>query len=93
MPARAAVWLVALLAAGATVFALHRPTPLSKAPGPDFNLAIYTLDLLLPVVDFGQERAFQPAEPTQWIAWALIGAGWLLATVLAAGITRVLSRQ
>ena len=40
-----------------------------------------------------QERAFQPTAPTQWIAWVLIGAGWLLATALAAGITRVLSRQ
>lgn len=43
--------------------------------------------------DFGQERVFQPADPTQRIAWVLIGAGWLPATPLAAGITRLHSRQ
>ncbi|MGP4009121.1 membrane-associated oxidoreductase [Streptomyces sp. 4N124] len=93
VPARAAVWLMALLAVGGTIFAGHRPTPQGDAPHPDFNPVVYSLDLLVPVVDFGQERAFQPTAPTQWIAWVLIGAGWLLATALAAGITRVLSRQ
>ncbi|MBL1117227.1 membrane-associated oxidoreductase [Streptomyces sp. 110] len=93
VPERAAVWLLALLATGATVFALHRPTPPSGTPHPVFSPVMYSLDLLLPVIDFGQERVFQPAGPTQWIAWLLIGAGWLLATALAAGITRVLSRQ
>ncbi|MGW5691495.1 hypothetical protein ACWEWX_11190 [Streptomyces asiaticus] len=93
LPERAAVWLLALLATGATVFALHRPTPPSGTPHPVFSPVMYSLDLLLPVIDFGQERVFQPTGPTQWIAWLLIGAGWLLATALAAGITRVLSRQ
>ncbi|MGW3426527.1 membrane-associated oxidoreductase [Streptomyces melanosporofaciens] len=93
LPERAAVWLLALLAAGTTVFALHRPHPPSGTAHPVFNPVMYSLDLLLPVIDFGQERAFQPTGPTQWIAWLLIGGGWLLATALAAGVTRVLSRQ
>ncbi|MFF4141456.1 membrane-associated oxidoreductase [Streptomyces sp. NPDC001698] len=93
LPERAAVWLLALLATGATVFALHRPLPLSGTRHPVFSPVIYSLDLLLPVIDFGQQRAFQPTGPTQWFAWLLIGAGWLLATALATGITRVLSRE
>ncbi|MFG2578174.1 membrane-associated oxidoreductase [Streptomyces malaysiensis] len=93
LPERAAVWLLALLATGATVFGLYRPHPLGGTPHPVFHPVMYSLDLLLPVVDFGQERTFQPMGPTQWVAWLLIGAGWLLATALAAGVTRVLSRQ
>jgi hypothetical protein len=50
---------------------------------------IYTLDLLLPIIDLGQERAFQPVG---WLAYVLILAGWLLATTIAAGLTRSLRR-
>jgi hypothetical protein len=53
---------------------------------------VYTLDLLLPIIDLGQERAFQPTGAQQWLGYLLIVAGWLLATTIAAGLTRSLRR-
>ncbi|GAB3534245.1 translocation/assembly module TamB domain-containing protein [Phytohabitans suffuscus] len=90
-PLRAASWLVALLVVGTLLHYRFRPAPVGDAP-PAFQPAIYTLDLLLPIVDLGQERSFQPAGGQQWLAYLLIAAGWLLATTIAAGLTRALRR-
>ena len=92
-PVRAALWLLALLALGATIFAIHHPPPISNAPVPAFNPLIYTVNLLLPVIDFGQARAFNPNGAEQWLAFALTAAGWILATTAAAGIIRILRRD
>jgi hypothetical protein len=92
-PLRAALWLAGLLLAGAVVFGAHHPAPLHRGEAPGFNPALYTLDLLLPIVDFGQQGAFDPRGGQQWLAASLITAGWVLATTIAAGATRVLSRQ
>jgi hypothetical protein len=92
-PARAALWLVALLAIGTGVFAAHHPPPFAGAGEPAFNPFIYTLDILLPVIDFGQERAFSPHGIEQWIADTLIFAGLVLATAATAGIVRALRRD
>ncbi|WP_196942973.1 hypothetical protein [Streptomyces sclerotialus] len=54
---------------------------------------MYAADLLLPVVDFGQEKAFAPTGPYQWLAFLLTAAGWVFATTVAAGATRSLTRQ
>ncbi|MER6815526.1 hypothetical protein ABT299_40185 [Spirillospora sp. NPDC000708] len=92
-PLRAGILLAALLAIGTVLFAAHHPVPLKKDEAPAFNPFLYTLDLLLPIISFGQEPAFNPRGPYQWLAAALIASGWILATTIAAGITRVLSRQ
>ncbi len=92
-PWRAALWLTFLLAAGSVVFAASPPPPLQHGDTPVFNPVIYTLDLLLPVVDLGQKHAFNPAGAEQWLSYILIAAGWLLATTIAAGAARVLSRN
>jgi hypothetical protein len=60
---------------------------------PDFNPLVYTLDLLLPIVDFGQEHAFNPHGLQAWVAYGFIATGWVLATTIAAGATRVLRRE
>jgi hypothetical protein len=91
-PQRAAGWLAALLAVGTIAFSLRPPAPIAS-PGPHFNALIYTLDLLLPVVSFGQETAFEPRGGQQWLAYVLIVAGWTLATTAAAGFTRAMSRS
>ena len=75
------------------MFALHPPTRVEPGQGPAFNPLVYTLDLLLPVIDFGQEHAYQPHGAAQWLAYGLIAAGWILATTVAAGLTRVLNRS
>ncbi|MEU6712026.1 hypothetical protein ABZ897_11175 [Nonomuraea sp. NPDC046802] len=91
-PLRAAGWLLALLVVGTVVFGLEPPPALKRGEAPGFNALVYTLDLLLPIIDFGQEKAFNPAGSAQWLAYGLIAAGWVLATTIAAGLTRSLRR-
>ncbi|GAB3984520.1 hypothetical protein GCM10029978_094420 [Actinoallomurus acanthiterrae] len=86
-------WLLALLVLGSVVYGVHPPQPVEPGKAPDFNAAVYTLDLLLPVIDFGQEKAFNPHGVYQWFAYLLVAGGWILATTVVAGITRSLSRQ
>jgi hypothetical protein len=54
---------------------------------------LYTLDLLVPIVDFGHKNRWQISGPSQWISVLLIAAGWILATTVAAGVTRMLRRN
>lgn len=91
-PLRAVWLLVCLLAAGSALFGTWRPEPVGGGPYPRFQPVIYTLDLLLPLVDLGQERAYEPSGAMQWAGIVLIGTGWLLATTIAAGAGRVLRR-
>ncbi|MEU0174147.1 membrane-associated oxidoreductase [Streptomyces massasporeus] len=92
-PLRAAGWLVSLLAVGSLAYALHHPAPLKADEAPQFNPVFYTLDLLLPVISFGQEAAFAPTDGYQWLSYTLVLTGWILATTVVTGITRTVSRQ
>jgi hypothetical protein len=92
-PTRAMTWLLGLLVAGTLAYGLHHPQPIEPGKAPDFNAFVYTLDLLLPIIDFGQEKAFNPHGGAQWLAYLLIAAGWILATTVVAGITRAVNRQ
>ncbi|MFF1438811.1 membrane-associated oxidoreductase [Streptomyces sp. NPDC058295] len=92
-PLRAAVWLLSLLAVGSITYAGHHPPPLKAGEAPEFNPVFYTLDLLLPVISFGQESAFAPRDGYQTLSYVLIVTGWILATTVAAGVTRTVSRQ
>lgn len=92
-PMRAAGWLFALLLSGSVAFAVRTPPPLKAGEAPEFNPVFYTLDLLLPVIGFGQEAAFAPGGWQQWLSYLLIVTGWTLATTILAGISRSLSRQ
>ncbi|WP_329335509.1 membrane-associated oxidoreductase [Streptomyces sp. NBC_01352] len=92
-PLRAFGWLLSLLVIGSVAYALHHPRPLKPSEAPDFNPLFYTLDLLLPVISFGQEGAFAPEGGYQTLSYALVIAGWILATTVFAGVTRTVSRQ
>lgn len=93
-PWRAAGWLLILLIGGTVVFSLSRPVPAETGRVPRFNAFVYTLDHLIPIVDLGQRKAYIPVhEWQQWLSYGLIIAGWILATTIAAGITRALRRQ
>ncbi|MFE0020266.1 hypothetical protein [Amycolatopsis sp. NPDC059021] len=92
-PLRAAAWLTLLLAAGTLVFGFHHPPALDPGKAPVFNPFVYTLDLLLPIVDFGQAKAVNPHGGYQWLSYALVAAGWILATTVVAGITRTINRR
>ena len=92
-PWLAGIWLVVLLGIGTLVFVINGPRPLSPGHDPHFNSFIYTLDLLIPIGPFGLRNTYSPSDFGQWIAYALIIAGWVLATAVIAGISRVLRRD
>ncbi|MFC8125231.1 membrane-associated oxidoreductase [Streptomyces sp. NPDC057302] len=92
-PARAALWLFSLLLVGSVTYALHHPRALKPDEAPDFDPFFYTLDLLLPIIGFGQEQAYAAEGAYQSLSYALIVMGWTLATTIAAGVTRAISRQ
>jgi hypothetical protein len=58
-----------------------------------WNPFLFTLDLLIPIVDFGNKNRWAIGGVSQWFAAGLIAAGWTLATTVAAGVTRALRRQ
>jgi hypothetical protein len=90
-PWLAFAWFAALVALGTAVFSTDHPRPIKPAgERPDFHAFVYTIDLLIPIDTFGQQQAFDPQGWSRWVAYALIAAGWILATALIAGVTRVL---
>ena len=66
------------------------PDALKGDEAPHWNAALYALDLLLPVITFGQDTAWDPRGGYQWVAAGMILLGWVLATTVAAGATRLL---
>jgi hypothetical protein len=91
-PQRAAALFAALLVVGTLVFGLHPPGAAEPPKAPPFNALVYTLDLLLPIVDFGQQDAFVPRGAYQWISYVFVVTGLVLATTIAAGLSRSLRR-
>ncbi|MEU8710576.1 oxidoreductase [Streptomyces sp. NPDC048663] len=91
-PGRAAVWMAVLWAAGTLAFA-HAPHPPMDSGGhPVWDPALFVLDLLLPVIDLGQVGQWRLSGGWQWAAAVMILLGWILATTVAAGATRLLRR-
>jgi hypothetical protein len=92
-PGRAAVWMAVLWALGTLYFALHHaPPPTDSGYRPHWSPALYALDLLLPVIDLGQDNAWRMSGAGQWAASGLTLLGWILATTAAAGASRLLRR-
>lgn len=90
-PWRAALWFAVLTTVGTLVFSAEQPRTLRPPEErPHFNAFSYTMDLLVPIGTFGQRDAWDPTGWTQWLAYVLIASGWILATALIAGATRVL---
>ncbi|MBM7770919.1 hypothetical protein JOD54_001123 [Actinokineospora baliensis] len=93
-PTRALAWLFGFLIAGTLWFSVI-PVP-HEANADDhlvWNPVLYTLDLLVPIVDFGHKNKWTVDGPSQWISAVFIALGWILATTVAAGITRMLRRS
>lgn len=90
-PTRAALWLLVLTALGTTAFSLNPPA--GRAAGTAFNPLVYTVDLLIPIVNLGQERAFGITGRAQWLAYVLTAMGWILFTAVAGALTRTFNRS
>ncbi|MFC4030378.1 oxidoreductase [Streptomyces polygonati] len=93
-PGRAAVWMALVWALGAVYFTAHGTPPPADSGGyrPHWSPALYALDLLLPVIDLGQDNAWREAGLSQWVASGMTLLGWMLATTAAAGASRLLRR-
>ncbi|MEV6716374.1 hypothetical protein AB0M48_30555 [Lentzea sp. NPDC051208] len=92
-PARALGWLIAAWVVGSIWFQVKGPLiEINDDDHLPWNAWLYTIDLVVPIVDFGNKNRWQTPGASQWIASGLIVTGWLLATTVAAGLTRMLKR-
>ncbi|MEV6907255.1 hypothetical protein [Amycolatopsis sp. NPDC051071] len=92
VPTRALLWLTAMVGTGGWWFSGHPVRPLKQNEHPTWDPFVYALDLVVPVVDLGQEKAWDPVGTDKLVAMALVVAGWLLATAVVAGARRLLTR-
>jgi hypothetical protein len=91
-PGRAVLLLVGAFVAGWLVFSTRHPVPVGPGPHPEFNAALYTLDVLIPAPALGQASDFDPQGVTLAVAAGLHILGWLLAITVIAAISRSFSR-
>jgi hypothetical protein len=98
----AVVWLAAFVLVDTAVFtaanhAGHLSAVKPAAEHLPFQPFVYSLDLLLPIVDLGQANAFLPIDPSSgWLRafwWLQICLGWILATAIAASAASALQRR
>jgi hypothetical protein len=91
----AGAWLAGLLAVSTWVFGYAYPDHMVRTStyAAAFNPVAYSLDVLLPIVNLGQQSAWQPQGWALYWSWALTGAGWVLTTAVVAGLTSVLKRD
>ncbi|MFC4912401.1 hypothetical protein [Actinomadura gamaensis] len=90
-PWLAFTWFAALVGVGTAVFSAVPPRPIKDSVElPRFHALVYSLDLLIPLDSFGLQGAYDPVGWTRWVAYGLTTSGWVLATALIAGVTRVL---
>ena len=61
--------------------------------GLEWNPVLYTADLLVPIVDFGNKSRWYMHGADKWVATGITAMGWILATTIAAGVSRILRRN
>ncbi|HVK25619.1 MAG TPA: hypothetical protein VM677_30030 [Actinokineospora sp.] len=91
-PWLAMVWLLLFWGLGTLWFSNNVMDKLDADVNPVWNPPLLATDLLLPIIDLGQDNRWRMVGASQWIQGALIAVGWILATTAAAGATRVLKR-
>ena len=92
-PWRAAWWLAVCWLLGSFWFVNHRLSRLDSGQDPSWQPVIYTADLLVPVVNLGQDGPWRTSGASAWVASVLTAVGWLLLSTGAAGATRILTRR
>jgi hypothetical protein len=66
---------------------------------PCFNWFVYGADVVLPVIDFGQDSSWYPDSTTtaghrgEALRWAFIALGWFLTTIFVAALAARVSRD
>lgn len=92
-PWRAMLWLTVFWLGGALWFERHQLVKLNNDENPVWNPWLLSADLLLPIVNLGQDGMWQINGSSQVVSTGLAAAGWILASTAAAGATRVLNRS
>lgn len=92
-PVRALLWLMAVVAAGTGWFAFSGPLRAVKlGEAPTWDPFLYTLDVLVPLVDLGHDKAWDPVGADKAVTLTVMAIGWILATTVVAGAGRALRR-
>ncbi len=92
-PWRTAWWLAVCWLLGSLWFTYHQLPRLDSGQDPSWQPVIYAVDLLVPVVNLGQDGLWQASGASAWVAGALTAIGWLLLTTATAGVARILTRR
>ncbi|WP_173060959.1 hypothetical protein [Phytohabitans houttuyneae] len=99
-PGRAAAIFGALLLGGTAYFAAVPDCagagglcPVNAGDQRTWDPFLYVLDVLVPIVDIGHEKAWNPNGPDKVVMIALLVSGWVYATALVAAAGRALSRS
>jgi len=89
---RALAWLLTTITTLAVYTDAHPAHPATPS-APSFNPVAYAIDVALPTLDLGQQKALIASGPGQWVNWAVALAGWILATTVVAAVSRTLTRE
>jgi type IV secretory pathway VirB2 component (pilin) len=91
-PGRALTWLVVLIVVAGVCSTVWEPRPVTSS-APTFNAVVYALDVVLPILDLGQEKSYSAVGFGRVVVWVAILSGWLLASTVIASITRAVNRN
>lgn len=95
-PELAGVWTLLFIILGSIVFWIGKNSkliiPISSDLSEDykFNPFIYSADVLIPVIDLGQDKFWLPTGRIRIYWWFHRTFGWVLATLMIVGLTGVL---
>ncbi|MEV5536047.1 hypothetical protein AB0L13_04255 [Saccharopolyspora shandongensis] len=104
-PMRAVMLFVVMWLAGGAAFALGSgpclrsgipepgPCPVKLDEHPTWDAFLYALDLLIPLIDLGHEKAWDVVGPSKAVMWLLTVSGWVLATAIISAASRTLRRN
>ena len=90
---RTLYFLIPLLIVGTLVFSLQYPEDFRRArDGANFEPLIFTVDVLIPVLQLSEKDAWYANGITQYLVLFFRACGWLLTTAVVLGIANVLRR-
>jgi hypothetical protein len=92
---QAGLWLLALLMVGTRIFDHAYPAHMfaTKQLATSINGVAYAADVLIPIINLGEQNAWQPRGAVLYWSWVLAGAGWVLTTAVVAGLTGLFKRN
>lgn len=92
LPQRAAFTALAVQVLATVFYVFAVPTPIHPGDHVTYYPVLYTADLFVPIVHFGQTDAFQSHGLAACVAYVLPYLGWALGVAIVAGVSRTLSK-